>query len=588
MKSSSIVNDISQRFSKDKKTKTVSNNDYKYSIKNLQKQPKTNETQKPKPKGENLSHVFYFESWNHSLRVKFMAEAIFVILITICLFISIRYALDISRSIDSLDESYLLYTSQLEKGGLATSMIASLRQQQQQVWSQILSETKIYLGLVTQIWIYWILMTPFLLKDIQQIVYAHLRMKASSYSSGVLIISLINVALAGELTYRIFFDFKSAVSVDHPNYDYQFYKAWRYESTYWSLQHSFGTLLAFQFIRVFLFLIATKAFGPMLHIIISMHIEVIKISLIELSIIIVFFCFGRAWFYTIPEFDSDIHAFSTLLQVSLGNIDMTIFDNPNIKFSKYYGYFYLYTFICLSTVTLLNFVVGIITNIYDAKSRIGIGLYLKTVISMRKVYGSDDKYSSIAFMVPPLNVITFVLTPVVAWIGSKKLNDAMLHLCFIPIMIAGAAVFASVSLLLCPIAYFITIEKLIRRSLLSGKINNTSISTNLADLVLFIFWGGFILFGQVVVDTRTFVSELYEDNLAPKFKAEISSLNPKVRSQLDPRFFRLFVSFLKKQTESSVSSKLIIKNLQKVLKIEAQIHNLLYVHSTDPQKSTKK
>ena len=186
-----------------------------------------------------------------------------------------------------------MYNSQIEKGGLSSSLITALRQQQQQVWNQILSETQTYLSLITQVWTYCILMTPFFLKDIQQIVYANLRMKASSYSKGILIISIINVALATELTYSLFFDYKTASNENDPDYYYKVYKASHYESPYWSLQHTFGVLLAFQFTRIFLFLTATRAFGPMLHIIISMHIEVIKISLIELSIIIIFFCFGR-------------------------------------------------------------------------------------------------------------------------------------------------------------------------------------------------------------------------------------------------------------------------------------------------------
>ena len=392
--------------------------------------------------------------------------------------------------------------------------------------------------------------------------------------------------MATELTYSLFFDYKTASNENDPDYYYKVYKASHYESPYWSLQHTFGVLLAFQFTRIFLFLTATRAFGPMLHIIISMHIEVIKISLIELSIIIIFFCFGRVWFYTIPEFDSDIHAFSTLLQVSLGNIDMTIFDNPNIKFSKYYGYFFLYAFICLSTVTLLNFVVGIITTIYDSKSKIGMGLYLKTVITMRHVYDSDDTYSSIAFMVPPLNLITFLFTPAVIWFGSKRLNKALLHICFFPIMITGATLFILISLLLSPIVYFITLEKLLK-SLCSSARKEKSKATILLDIMIFALWGGFILVGQVAKDTASFISDLYEDNLTLKFKTQYKKSDPRLNTELDYKFFTLFLSFLHDQKQDSMPSKQIIKKLANVLNIEKQIYNLLYSNSIHSWKEAK-
>ena len=324
MSKSTIIRDIQTKFTKDKKLLNMSNIDnYKYSITKLRKHNAEN-TDEHIAKVEKLSHFFHFQRWNHSLKVKFFAEAILIIIISVSMFICSRDALEKSTNIDSFMANYNSYSTQLQATGLTSTQIASFKLQQQQVWSSILSEAKLYVDLITEAWIYWILITPFLLKDIQQIIYANLRKKDSTFSSGILLVSWISVALAGELTYSLFFDYKKVVPESDPDYYYKVYKASQYEASYWSLQHTFGTLLSFQFTRVFFFLAATRVFGPMLHIIISMLFEVIRISIIEGSIIIIFFCFGRLWFYSIPAFNSDVHAFSTLLEVSLGNFDMTI------------------------------------------------------------------------------------------------------------------------------------------------------------------------------------------------------------------------------------------------------------------------
>ena len=417
---SSIFNEIHTKLTQDKK---ILNQDkieeYKYSIAKIKTTKMLEKKEDIMPCKLQKSHFFHFQRWNHSLRVKFFAEAILIIIISLSMFIWARDALEKSIHIDSLVTDYNSYSSQLQNSGLTSDQLSNLIKLQKQSWSQVLSDSEYYISLIKEAWAYWILIVPFLLKDIQQIVYASLRKKDSSFSNGIMLVSLISAALAGELTYSLFFDYMKVTPQTDPDYYYKVYKATQYHVSYWSLQHTFGTLLAFQFTRIFFFLAATRVFGPMVHIILSMLFEVIKISLIEFSIMIVFFCFGRLWFYTIPAFDSDIHAFSTLLGVSLGNFDLTIFDDPSIKFSKYYGYVYMYIFIWISTVTLLNFVIAIITHVYDYKSKIGVGLYLKTIILMRQVLDSNEKYSSIAFMVPPLNFITFLFTPFLVWFGNK-------------------------------------------------------------------------------------------------------------------------------------------------------------------------
>ena len=369
--------------------------------------------------GSQKSHFFHFQRWNHSIKVKYIAEAISIFFIWISLFITISNALYMHVDFNNLQASYLSYTNQLTNTSLTSFQIASLKSSQQQVWNSILEKSKENTMYINNSWIIWLFTVPFLFKDIQQIIYAALRYKTLSFTSKFPLFSILNTVIWLELVFSFYFDYTKVASIEDPDYYYKVFQATHYKSNYWSLQHSIGFILVFQFTRVFFILAATRTFGPMVYIILSMIVKVSIFAVIELGVLLIFFCFGRLCFYMLPQFDSEIHAFSTLISISLGNFDLTIFDDPSIFFSKFYGYGYTILFIWISTITLLNFLIAILTHVYDHKSLIEVGLYLQNIIKVRKVLESNPKYSSIVSMVPPLNIITFIFTPFIIWFGSK-------------------------------------------------------------------------------------------------------------------------------------------------------------------------
>ena len=282
----------------------------------------------------------------------------------------------------------------------------------------------------------------------------------------------------------------------------------------------------------------------------------------------------------LPEYDSNIHAFSTLISITLGNFDLNIFDNSKVYFSKYYGYIYTMLFIWLSSITLLNFLIAIITNVYEFKSKIEVGLYLENIVNINKILGNNKKYSSIVSMVPPLNFITFLCSPMIIWFSNKKLNDRMLIIWYIPVMVWGIGIFVITSLVLLPFVYLIILFKLLK-GLWNTSRNRAPVIMRIADWFIFFFCGIFIWLYQVVIDTVKFTSDLFNKNLSLKYNARNKIIITAKKSKLDPRFFKIFFLLLKQKKQNSIHSKKLIKELSKILCIEKQIHSLLFLSCTE-------
>ena len=315
--------------------------------------------------------------------------------------------------------SYSSYDTLLNNPKLNSFEVSKLMTDKQNVWKEILIACEVNTNLIIHSCWIWVLIIPFLLKDIQQTIYANLRYKTLKTQYTMLSLSIINCIIVLEFVISLYGFHLKVTSESDKDYYYKVFEAVHYKSQYWSIQHTVGLILSLQFTRMFSILAATRAFGPMIHIISSMIAKVFKFAVIEFGILLIFFCFGRLWFYMLPEYDSNIHAISTLIAISLGNFDLTIFDNSKIYFSKYYGYAYTILFIWMSTITLLNFLIAIITHVYEFKSKIEVGLYLESIVNINKALGTNKRYSSLVSMVPPLNFMTFMLAPIIIWFSSK-------------------------------------------------------------------------------------------------------------------------------------------------------------------------
>ena len=151
-------------------------------------------------------------------------------------------------------------------------------------------------------------------------------------------------------------------------------------------------------------------------------------------------------------------------------------------------------------------------------------------------------------------------------------------------MISGTVLFFSVSLFLYPFTYIIVLLKLIKDVILNTHLKRFKF-IKLADMISFFLFGPFILLFQNFQDTIAFVLDLYNSNLEIKYMTKFLKIN-KQEDPLDPRFYTLFITFLRTFKVESIHSKKLIKSLSRSLQIERQIHNLLYL--TEPERLVEK
>ena len=194
----------------------------------------------------------------------------------------------------------------------------------------------------------------------------------------------------------------------------------------------------------------------------------------------------------LPEFGTNTTAFMTLFSASLTNFNLSIYTSDKMLINKWYGYGAMILFLIISAIALLNFLIAIISNVYDKLNRISIGLHFHSLIRIRSLLQSDKRYSSLVSAAPPFNVVTFFFVPLILWLQSSKLNLALLHYEYIFVMIVGIILYIFFVLLCIPFAY-LAINFSLLRKLLGVKSSQKSKIVIFLDLVIFIILGIIIL-----------------------------------------------------------------------------------------------
>ena len=174
--------------------------------------------------------------------------------------------------------------------------------------------------------------------------------------------------------------------------------------------------VSFQIFRVLLRIQASKTFGPLIKIILLMIKNLIQFGTILWLILLIFIVLGRIIFNKVQDFRSYEGVIKYLFDAALGNFDFETFDVYNNNY-KYYGYFYLVTYIILIAITLLNFLIAILSSTYDEYRDKSTGVYLNHVVHTKRKFEYDRYYSSLMYSYNPLIIIAF---PFLIFLSLKK------------------------------------------------------------------------------------------------------------------------------------------------------------------------
>jgi hypothetical protein len=273
-----------------------------------------------------------------------------------------------------------------------------------------------------------------------------------------LILSIITGIIVLYYQYRYYYYIDTDVSKDDVKYGFEVIQKISFDKQI-RIAFILGGIIALQYTRVLLIFQANKYFGRMLKVIIYMLADVFKFLVIFIIILITFSSAGRILFFDIDEFDTIQSGALFLIQCSLGDFDFSIFDQEGLMLSKYYGITFLLMYLTLTNVTLLNFLIAILSDTYSILQGNSEGLYTQQIIKIRCVLQDNKHYSSLVSCPVPLNIFLLPFCITVMFSKNEMLNYIVLHICFIPTLVIGIATFIIFSLILLPFSYISIIVK---------------------------------------------------------------------------------------------------------------------------------
>ena len=125
----------------------------------------------------------------------------------------------------------------------------------------------------------------------------------------------------------------------------------------------FSIIVYFQWSRVTMILSLSKTFGPMIEMISAMIKELFVFTLLFFLIFLIFLFTGKILFFQLNEFSTFNLAAQYLFYAILGGFSFETF-NANMVISKYIGYAFIILYVVFTNITLLNFLIAILSDIY--------------------------------------------------------------------------------------------------------------------------------------------------------------------------------------------------------------------------------
>jgi len=216
----------------------------------------------------------------------------------------------------------------------------------------------------------------------------------------------------------------------------------------------------------------------------------------------------------------------TVIDASLGNYDITIFDKIPSENMASFGKIYMISIIIMFNILLMNLIIAILANTYSNFESGSTGLYLSKILSTRDEVEYDQNYGAFLSAMPPINILQlpFIVPAMSIRQGTPlliQMNDYVMVSQYILFMCIFKGLFIVVSLVLIPFAYLIGIvDKL--RTLAAQKDPKSKIMNNF----MFIPFGIPILLCDFMVDLLYFWRNNFrvdlQEIIIPKEKSYIS------------------------------------------------------------------
>lgn len=182
------------------------------------------------------------------------------------------------------------------------------------------------------------------------------------------------------------------------------------------------------------------------------------------------------------------------------------------------GKIYIFIFLSINMVLLLNLVIAILSTIYayyEDKSR---GLYYEVLVSKFSVMEYDLKYGAAACAQPPLNLMILpfwwiTIFPCFSDEFHVVYNEFLCQLLYAPLAILFTVYFTVVNVITVPFAYILHLYSLIR-TLTDADETMDDFEEKLErafTIVKYFFIAPFYLVASIPIDSFVFAYNLYTD-----------------------------------------------------------------------------
>lgn len=287
---------------------------------------------------------------------------------------------------------------------------------------------------------------------------------------------------------------------------------------------TFEYLLAFlsgnTFFKLIIRMLLTETFGPNFKVIVAMGGELAKFYVLWTIVLFLFTSVGLILFSELGgNWSSIAHAFFLMFDYSLGNWDSSIYCNDGLETTMCFtGKIYIFVFLSINMVLLLNLVIAILSTIYafyEDKSR---GLYYEVLVGKFSTMEYDHMYGAAACAQPPLNLMILpfwwiTIFPCFSDEFHVVYNEFLCQLLYAPLALLFTLLFTIANVVTVPFAYVGHLYSLIR-TLTDADETMDELEEKLErafTIVKFFFFAPFILVVSIPVDSFVFAYNLYTD-----------------------------------------------------------------------------
>jgi len=281
----------------------------------------------------------------------------------------------------------------------------------------------------------------------------------------------------------------------------------------WNYKVSIALPVALQFARLVYALQVNRTFGPMVKIISSMIVDVMRFLVLFAVLFFIFVGSGQILFAELDAYADLEEAMKTLFASSIGEFDYGTYDNLK-DVSPQVGYIFITWFLLIASIMLLNFLIAILSTTYSMLNDVKNGLYMRKVIQYRQRYNYDSSYSAIVFAPVPLNIIMIPFLPILFLTKNEnKVNEVLMIWEYFLIAVAATLLFLASSLVFTPITYLIILLAKFKHIFNKPVKNCKDIMVRILDFLAFIFIGIFFILFWVMIDTVSFSIKLFSKRI---------------------------------------------------------------------------